>query len=77
MRVDLRHRPWVSTSRGLYRYDPRTRNLRRHGIRDGSGSQEFVDHALAKAWVLQHALLRALLASIAWSSVRKKARGLL
>ena len=47
MRVDLRHRPWVSTSRGLYRYDPRTRNLRRHGIRDGSGSQEFVDHALA------------------------------
>ena len=46
MAVDGRHRVWVSTSRGLYRYDPASRNLRRHGMRDG-GSQEFLDRALA------------------------------
>ncbi len=46
MLVDRMHRAWVSTSRGLYRYDPRSRNLRRHGMRDGS-SQEFLDRALA------------------------------
>lgn len=47
MQVDRRHRVWLSTSRGLYRYDPRNRNLRRHGMRDGNASQEFLDHALA------------------------------
>jgi ligand-binding sensor domain-containing protein/nitrogen-specific signal transduction histidine kinase len=47
MLVDRRHRVWVSTSRGLYRYDARTRTLRRHGMRDGAGSQEFLDRALA------------------------------
>jgi ligand-binding sensor domain-containing protein/CheY-like chemotaxis protein/nitrogen-specific signal transduction histidine kinase len=47
MQVDRRHRVWVSTSRGLYRYDPRDRNLRRHGVRDGVSSQEFLDRALA------------------------------
>jgi signal transduction histidine kinase/BarA-like signal transduction histidine kinase len=47
MQVDRRHRVWLSTSRGLYRYDPRSRNLRRHGIRDGANSQEFLDRALA------------------------------
>ena len=46
MQVDGRHRVWMSTPRGLYRYDPRNRNLRRHGLRDGS-SQEFLDGALA------------------------------
>ena len=46
MQVDRRHRVWISTSRGLYRYDPNKRNLRRHGMRDGS-SQEFLDRALA------------------------------
>lgn len=44
--VDRMHRVWISTSRGLYRYDPRSRNLRRHGMRD-VGSQEFLDRALA------------------------------
>ena len=47
LQVDRRHRVWLSTSRGLYRYDPRSRNLRRHGIRDGVSSQEFLDRALA------------------------------
>ena len=47
MQVDRRHRVWLSTSRGLYRYDPRSRNLRRHGMRDGVSSQEFLDRALA------------------------------
>ncbi|RZA22179.1 MAG: hybrid sensor histidine kinase/response regulator [Lysobacteraceae bacterium] len=47
MQVDRRHRVWLSTSRGLYRYDPRTSTLRRHGMRDGASSQEFLDHALA------------------------------
>ena len=46
MQVDHRQRVWLSTSRGLYRYDPASRNLRRHGMRDGS-SQEFLDRALA------------------------------
>ena len=46
MQVDRRHRVWMTTTRGLYRYDPITRNLRRHGMRDGS-SQEFLDRALA------------------------------
>ena len=47
MQVDRRHRVWLTTSRGLYRYDPRSRNLRRHGMRDGASSQEFLDRALA------------------------------
>jgi len=47
IQVDRRHRVWLSTPRGLYRYDPRSRNMRRHGMRDGATSQEFLDHALA------------------------------
>ncbi|HWS77774.1 MAG TPA: ATP-binding protein [Thermomonas sp.] len=47
MQVDGRHRVWLSTSRGLYRYDPRRRNLRQHGVRDGDSSQEFLDRAMA------------------------------
>ena len=46
MQVDRRRRVWLSTSRGLYLYDPRNRNLRRHGMRDGASSQEFLDRAL-------------------------------
>ena len=45
--VDGRHRVWLSTSRGLYRLDPVNGNLRRHGMRDGNGGQEFLDRALA------------------------------
>ena len=47
MRVDARHRVWVSTSRGLYRWDPRSRNLRRIGAQDETRSQEYLDRALA------------------------------
>ncbi|MDQ3159834.1 MAG: ATP-binding protein, partial [Pseudomonadota bacterium] len=47
IRVDARHRVWVSTSRGLFRWDPVRRNLRRHGMQDSTSSQEYVDRALA------------------------------
>ncbi|WP_240906238.1 hybrid sensor histidine kinase/response regulator [Thermomonas sp. HDW16] len=47
VQVDRHHRVWLSTSRGLYRYDPANRNLRRHGVRDGTTSQEYLDRALA------------------------------
>ena len=47
MQVGHRHRAWVFTPRGLYRYDPERRTLRRHGVRDGASSQEFLDRALA------------------------------
>lgn len=47
LRVDARHRVWVSTSRGLLRWDPQARVLRRHGVQDDSGSQEYQDRALA------------------------------
>lgn len=47
IRVDARHRVWMSTSRGLLRWDPVRRNLRRQGMQDSSSSQEFLDRALA------------------------------
>lgn len=47
MRVDARHRVWVSTSRGLFRWDPVRRILRRQGVQDGVTSQEYLDRALA------------------------------
>lgn len=47
LRVDARHRVWISTSRGLYRWNPRSRNLRRLGAHDDAGSQEYLDRALA------------------------------
>jgi len=48
LRVDARHRVWITTPRGLYRWDPRSRNLRRLGVQDDTGSsQEFLDRALA------------------------------
>ena len=45
MVVDARHRVWLSTSRGLYRWEPLRRNLRHMGMQDGSASQEFLDRA--------------------------------
>lgn len=45
MVVDARHRVWLSTSRGLYRWEPLRRNLRHLGMQDGSASQEFLDRA--------------------------------
>ncbi|HZV24513.1 MAG TPA: ATP-binding protein, partial [Luteimonas sp.] len=47
LRVDALHRVWLSTRRGLFRWDPRTRLLRRFGVEDGLLGQEFVDRALA------------------------------
>ena len=47
LRVDPRGRVWVSTPRGLWRWDPRARVLRRHGGVDGSASQEYLDRAMA------------------------------
>jgi len=47
LRIDRAHRVWLSTPRGLYRWDPRMRLLRRFGVQHGLSSQEFVDRALA------------------------------
>lgn len=43
--VDARHRVWITTSRGLYRWEPERRNLRRIGARDAGGSEEYLDRA--------------------------------
>ncbi|MDE2406560.1 MAG: response regulator [Xanthomonadaceae bacterium] len=43
--VDARHRPWVTTSRGLYRWDPQRRNLRHVGMQDEASSEEFLERA--------------------------------
>ena len=47
LRVDAAHRVWLSTRRGVFRWDPRAARLRRFGVEDGLGSQEFADRALA------------------------------
>lgn len=47
IRVDAHHRVWVTTSRGLYRWDPARRILRRQNMQDNTSSQEYVDRALA------------------------------
>ena len=47
IRVDVRHRVWVSTSRGLFRWDPVSRILRRQGMQDSTSSQEYLDRSLA------------------------------
>jgi signal transduction histidine kinase/CheY-like chemotaxis protein len=47
MRVDRSHRVWVTTSRGLFRWDPVHDNLSRQGVQDDAGSSEFLDRALA------------------------------
>jgi signal transduction histidine kinase len=43
--VDARGRVWITTSRGLYRWEPAHRNLRRIGPRDAGGSEEYLDRA--------------------------------
>ncbi|MGV8921811.1 MAG: two-component regulator propeller domain-containing protein [Thermomonas sp.] len=47
IRVDARHRVWVSTPRGLFRWDPVRRILSRQGMQDSTSSQEYLDRALA------------------------------
>ena len=49
MVVDARHRVWLSTPRGLFRWDPASSRLRRLGIQEGLGSQEFEAHSIALA----------------------------
>src|SRR5690606_5932565 len=46
LRVDGQHRVWMSTSRGLSRSTPSSRLLRRYGVQQGIGSQEFLDRAI-------------------------------
>jgi signal transduction histidine kinase/CheY-like chemotaxis protein len=41
MQVDARGRVWVASARGLWRYDPATRGVRRFGAGDGLASAEF------------------------------------
>lgn len=43
--VDARGRVWITSSRGLYRWEPARRNLRRIGTRDAGGSEEYLDRA--------------------------------
>lgn len=47
VRVDGRHRVWMSTPRGLFRWDPAKKQLRHYGVQQGLSSQEFVDRAIA------------------------------
>lgn len=47
IRVDARHRVWVSTSRGLFRWDPVRGILSRQGMQHSTSSQEYLDRALA------------------------------
>ena len=44
--VDARHRVWVTSSRGMYRWEPERRNLRQVGMQDGSGNEEYLDRAV-------------------------------
>ena len=46
LRVDPAGRPWLSTSRGLFRWDPVARLARRFGVADGLSTQEFVARTL-------------------------------
>ncbi|RNF86524.1 hybrid sensor histidine kinase/response regulator [Lysobacter psychrotolerans] len=45
LHVDRHGRVWLATLRGLFRWDPQQRRLRRFGLADGFSSQEFVDHS--------------------------------
>jgi signal transduction histidine kinase/ligand-binding sensor domain-containing protein len=49
MRMDVRRRLWVSTTRGLYCWDPVKRTLRHYGAQSGLGSEEFIDRGIAIA----------------------------
>ncbi|MGH8084062.1 MAG: ATP-binding protein [Lysobacter sp.] len=46
LEIDPHGRVWLSSRRGLFRWDPASSQLRRFGMADGLGSQEFVDRAL-------------------------------
>jgi len=45
LHVDRYGKVWLATLRGLFRWDPGSRHLRRFGLPDGMSSQEFVDRA--------------------------------
>jgi len=47
LRVDSRHRVWLSSPRGLYRWDPASTHVQHIGVQNGLRSQEFVEGALA------------------------------
>ena len=49
MRMDARHRLWISTTRGLYCWDPVRRTLRHYGAQSGLSSEEFIDYGIAIA----------------------------
>ncbi|WP_093282328.1 ATP-binding protein [Pseudoxanthomonas sp. CF125] len=46
LQIDAQKRVWLATRRGLFRFDPRTGQVRNYGARDGLLSQEFNDRAL-------------------------------
>ncbi|MGV8940351.1 MAG: ATP-binding protein [Lysobacter sp.] len=46
LQIDAQGRVWVSSLRGLFRWDPRQDHTRHFGLSDGLGSQEFVDRTL-------------------------------
>jgi signal transduction histidine kinase len=46
--LDTAGRPWVTSSRGLYRFDPATRAVRRFDAADGLPPGEFTDHNLRR-----------------------------
>lgn len=56
--IDRRHHVWLASLRGLFRWDPQRRHMRRFDLQDGLTSQEFSDHAvtLTDAGVLVAAL---------------------
>ena len=43
--VDARHRVWLTSSRGLYRWEPVRRNLRQIGMQDTASNEEYLDRA--------------------------------
>jgi len=47
LQVDTQHRVWLSTPRGLYRWDPHTRHVQHVGVQHGLQSQEFIERVLA------------------------------
>ncbi len=49
MVIDARGRVWLSSQRGLYRWDPQRRHLDRFGIQHGLSSQEFSDRSISLA----------------------------
>lgn len=44
--IDRRGRVWMSSLRGMFRWDRRTRHLRTFGLADGLSSQEFIKRGL-------------------------------